>query len=364
VTVVVGTAPVFTSATSGSTGMRIPFDFTVVTTGDPTASLTYSGTLPPGLTFTDNGDGTAHLTGIVPAGGNGTYPLTFTATNGIGSPVTQSFALTVTTTSSAPAITSSAADTETFGVPFSYTTTTNGYPAPTLTKTGTLPSGVTFTDNGDGTATIAGTAANSAAGSYPLNLKAKSTAGTASQSFILTITKAPVLKNIAATVTAHAGAAFSMTITAKGFTTPTVTESGTLPAGLTFTDNGNGTATIAGTPAAASGGAYTITVTATNQLGTSSDTFTLKVNELPTITSASTAVATAGSSFSFSVTAMGFPTPTISKSGTLPKGLTYKASTGTISGTPKAGSAGTYPLTFTVKNSSGAVTQTFVLTVH
>ena len=38
--------------------------------------------------------------------------------------------------------------------------------------------------------------------------------------------------------------------------------------GITFTDNGNGTATIAGTPASGSGGSYPITITATNAIGT------------------------------------------------------------------------------------------------
>ena len=41
---------------------------------------------------------------------------------------------------------------------------------------------------------------------------------------------------------------------------------GTLPAGITFTDNGNGTATIAGTAAAGTGGSYPITIRATNRV--------------------------------------------------------------------------------------------------
>ena len=41
----------------------------------------------------------------------------------------------------------------------SYTVTTTGYPAPTITETGALPAGLTFTDNGNGTATISGTPA-------------------------------------------------------------------------------------------------------------------------------------------------------------------------------------------------------------
>ena len=39
-------------------------------------------------------------------------------------------------------------------------------------------------------------------------------------------------------------------MTTTGFPTPTVSESGALPGGVTFTDNGNGTATLSGTPAA------------------------------------------------------------------------------------------------------------------
>ena len=40
-----------------------------------------------------------------------------------------------------------------------YTVTTTGYPAPTITETGALPAGLSFVDNGNGTATISGTAA-------------------------------------------------------------------------------------------------------------------------------------------------------------------------------------------------------------
>ena len=45
-----------------------------------------------------------------------------------------------------------------------------------------------------------------------------------------------------------------------------ITRTGTLPTGVTFTDNSDGTATIAGTPAAGtqSGSPYLWTVTASN----------------------------------------------------------------------------------------------------
>jgi sugar lactone lactonase YvrE len=357
-----GQPATITSAAATSVGMRTPFDFHVTTSGSPTPSLSESGALPAGVTFVDNGDGTAELAGAAAAGTAGPYPFTVTASNGVGDPASQPFILTVSSAPSAPAIVTSASDTETFGVAFNYTVSTTGYPVPTLKKTGNLPAGVTFTDNGNGTATIAGTPAKAAIGVYPLTLTAKSTAGTYAQSFSLTVTKAPAIKNIP-TTTAHVGTNATVAITATGFTTPSLSASG-LPAGLALTDNSNGTATIAGTPLAGSGGTYSVTVTATNTLGSVSQTFTLKVNEAPAITSLTTATATVGAAFSFQVTATGFPAPKLAKTGVLPKGITFNAASGTFSGTPKANTAGSYTVTITAKNTTQTATQTFTITVH
>ena len=43
-----------------------------------------------------------------------------------------------------------------------------------------------------------------------------------------------------------------------------MSEKGALPRGVTFKDNGDGTATVAGTPAAGTGGTYTFTIAAKN----------------------------------------------------------------------------------------------------
>jgi hypothetical protein len=52
-----------------------------------------------------------------------------------------------------------------------------------------------------------------------------------------------------------------------------------LPNGVTFHDNGNGTATLSGTPASGSGGSFTLTLTANNGVGTAAtQSFTLVVN--------------------------------------------------------------------------------------
>ena len=54
------------------------------------------------MTFVDNGNGTATLSGTPAAGTAGTYPLTITASNGVGSPANQSFTLTVNPAAAGP----------------------------------------------------------------------------------------------------------------------------------------------------------------------------------------------------------------------------------------------------------------------
>jgi hypothetical protein len=86
-----------------------------------------------------------------------------------------------------PAITNSPAAAFFVGQPGSTTITATGFPAPKLGETGTLPSGVTFLDNGNGTATLAGTPGAGTAGTYPLTITASNGVGSASQAFRLIV---------------------------------------------------------------------------------------------------------------------------------------------------------------------------------
>ena len=76
----------FTSSKAGS--------FSITTAGTPVSSLRESGSLPSGVTFTDNGDGTATLAGTPATGTEKSYSLTLTATSGVGQ-TTQLFTLIV-----------------------------------------------------------------------------------------------------------------------------------------------------------------------------------------------------------------------------------------------------------------------------
>ncbi|HEY5187311.1 MAG TPA: cell wall-binding repeat-containing protein [Actinomycetes bacterium] len=157
------------SFTAGSAG-----SFTVTTSGSPAPRLSVTGALPSGVSFIDNGDGTATLSGKPAAGTGGSYALTLTAHNGVGSDATQAFTMTV---SQASAITSAASMSFTAGSAGSFTVTTSGSPAPRLSVTGALPSGVSFIDNGDGTATVSGTPGSASAGTYALNITAHNSVG-------------------------------------------------------------------------------------------------------------------------------------------------------------------------------------------
>jgi hypothetical protein len=89
--------PVITSAASADFTVGTAGSFTMTTSGDPKITLTETGTLPTGVTFVDNKNGIATLSGTPAAGTNKTYTLTITASNGTAAAntVTQSFTLTV-----------------------------------------------------------------------------------------------------------------------------------------------------------------------------------------------------------------------------------------------------------------------------
>jgi hypothetical protein len=275
VTGATGVAPSITSASNTTFTQGASGSFTVTATGTPTPSLTESGSLPNGVTFHDNGNGTATLSGT--AAVLGSYPITFTASNGIGTPATQSFTLTVNQPNQAPAITSVASTTFGAGTSGAFTVAATGAPTPSLTESGTLPNGVTFHDNGNGTASLAGTPTSG--GTYPLTITASNGVGTAaSQNFVLTVTQAAAITS-SASVTFTAGTAGTFTVTTIGTPAPSLAETGSLPNGVTFTDKGNGTARIAGTPGSGTQGTYSLTITASNGIGTAAtQNFSLVVN--------------------------------------------------------------------------------------
>ncbi len=162
----------------------------------------------------------------------------------------------------------------------------------------------------------------------------------------------------AASTTFTQGQSGTFAVTATGTPAATFALSGA-PSWLSIDPN---TGVLAGTPPPGSGGIVTFTVDAGN--GVSPDatqTFTLTVDEAPTITSANNTTFAEGMAGSFTVTAGGYPAPTFSQTGGLPNGVSIN-SAGVLSGTPTQ--SGSFPITVTATNGvSSDATQDFTLTV-
>jgi hypothetical protein len=287
----------------------------------------------------------------------------FSAT--VGSNVEQGTAYVFTAAlDQAPAITSTNNTTFQVGVGGSFTVTTTGTPTPSLTESGALPSGVTFHDNGDSTGTLSGTPAAGTGGTYPITFTAHNGAGTDdTQNFTLTVNQAPAITSASSTTFA-VNTAGSFTVTTTGTPTPSITESGALPGGVTFHDNGNGTGTLSGTPGAGTSGTYPISFTAHNGAGTdATQTFTLKVGDFTiSATPASQTVSSGHSAaYTISLTSQGGLTGnvTLSCSGGPPNSTcAISPSSVMLNGTAKATVSfspaknvnhGTFTLTFTGK---------------
>ena len=144
-----GNAPAITSVASTSFTVGSAGTFTVTATGAPAPALSEAGALPNGVTFTA---ATGALSGTPAAGTAGSYPLTFTASNGVLPDATQNFTLTVNpanTSFTGPTATGTGSATVSFtggGAGCQFTTAAfiplSG--GPSSPPAGSAPPGVTF----------------------------------------------------------------------------------------------------------------------------------------------------------------------------------------------------------------------------
>ena len=343
-TLTVNDAPVITSAnhttfTTGSAG-----SFTVTATGYPAPSFDETGTLPAGVSLNST---TGVLSGTPTA--SGSFSITMGANNGVGSDATQPFTLTV---NAAPTISSGASKVFVKGVAGSFTVTASGYPAPTFSETGTLPTGITLSGSG----VLSGTSTQT--GSFPVTMTATNGVGTdATQNFTVNVVAAPVFTSVNNATFTPTGST-SVTESARGYPAPTIAvTTGTLPLGVSLDST---TGVLSGTPVAT--GVTSVTITATNAVSNATQSFTLTTSAGPVITSANSIGFYTAQASTFTVTATGYPSPTFSETGALPAGITLNATTGVLSGTTTA--AGTYVIALKASNGIGSGgTQVFTLTV-
>ena len=151
------------------------------------------------------------------------------------------------------------------------------------------------------------------------------------------------------------GEEYSETLSATGAAPITWKASG-LPEGLSCSSCGE----ISGTPK--SSGTFNVTVTATNNAGSTPKTLTLTIKArpvAPTITTTSIPSGKVGEAYSATLSATG-TAPITWEASALPEGLSC-SSAGEISGTPKA--SGTFTVRITAKNAVGSEAKSLTLNV-
>ncbi|MFV2069194.1 MAG: putative Ig domain-containing protein, partial [Pirellulales bacterium] len=240
---------------------------------------------------------------------------------------------------------------------------------------GNLPGWLTLTDYGNGTATLSGTPGQTDLGLVPVDLEVRDLAGaTATQSFTIDTTNpndAPSFQSTAVTsATEDALYTYSIVTTDPDPGDPLmITAVPTLPSWLNLTDNGNGTATLTGTPRNKDIGGNPVTLRVTDAQGLPTDQlFTITVantNDPPTLAGAiSDSFATEDAPYNFSFAAGTFDdidvgdvlsyTAALDDGSPLPTWLGFDSGTRTFSGTPANGDVGVIRIRVTATDIGGA----------
>lgn len=237
----------------------------------------------------------------------------------------------------------------------------------------TLPTWVTVTDNGDGFATITGTPTVDDMGENLVVLRAVDGTTFDEDDFIIDVMANPAPSFTTAPITtAYEGKAYSYQAEASDMLGDDVTLTGSGPAWLSITTNGNAL-TVAGTPTNAEIGQHVVKITATDVNGmTKQQVYTLTVyaNADPMFTTSPKLKATAGMEYVYYASAMDEDenqTLTIAEGTNFPAWLTL-TTTGngkaTISGTPATTDAGNNSVDIVVNDGlGGTATQSFVIDV-
>ncbi len=318
-----------------------------------------TGALPAGVTFSGN-----TLAGTPTAPGS--YPISVTATDtsltGAGAP----FSITQNYTLSVPAptivITPATLPNTTAGLAYSQAISASGGAAPyTFTVTaGALPTGLSLGSGG------ALSGSTTASGTFNFTVTATDVNGqNVSQAYTVVVAVPTVTLTPATLPGGTAGTAYTQVLTISGGIAPyTVTQTGALPAGITFN---TGTRTFSGTPTQS--GTFNISVTVTDSTGgtaatvTNNYTLTIVVPTL-TLTPATVPGGTAGVAYSQTFVASGGIAPyayTLS-AGALPAGLTLNAA-GALSGTPTVAGTFNFSVTATDSTTGTAATATIAYTL-
>jgi hypothetical protein len=258
-----------------------------ITASDPdgTIPVLTTSTPPANATFSDNGDGTGTFDFNPDFTQEGSYPVTFYASDGIATD-SEVVTITVNHTNQAPVLTAIGPQLVDEGANLNFiaTATDADGEIPVMT-TSALPANATFLDNGDGTGTFDFNPDFTQGGtSYDVTFYAAD--GVETDSEVVTISvndagnQAPVLDPIGPqTVDENTNINLVVTASDPDVEIPAISAEN-IPTGATFLDNGDGTGTFDFTPDYTQAGDYDITFIASDGILADSEVVTLSVIDI------------------------------------------------------------------------------------
>jgi len=398
--------PAITSAATANAQVGSTFTFTVTSSGSPVPTLAETespSALPAGLTFTPGavGTGTATITGTPAAGTAGTHLITFTATNiaGVG---TQTFSLFVAQPAISITPSTNPPSFAVAGTPIIYNykvTNTGNVPLITIGVTDNLPGQsaikcpgttllvganetctanytVTQADVDAGGITDPATAAGTGlvTGVPPLVVTGSATETTpAIQKPAIAVAPSAMPGSFYGASTAEAVSfvvtnSGNVTLHGIGVSDALAGLSGITCPSAPLAPAGTETCGASYTSTAADVKAGGITLAATS-IGTppsgpavnGSSSVVIPFWATPKVTSAKLTTVPRDTKVNFTFTASGIPTPLLTLTGALPKGLAFTQGLGSAKLTGTVNAAGTYPLTLTATSAAGTTNQSYTL---
>jgi len=338
-----------------------PFSLGVsATDAESTPSLTTS-TLPSGASFTDYGDGSGSFDWLPDSSQIGGYFVTFYATDDSLAVDSETVVIEVTNVNRPPVLAAIGPQTTGEGVALSVpvSATDPDGEIPSLTA-GSLPSGATFTDFGNGSGSFDWTPDYVQSGDHDVTFYAvDDSLATDSEIVTITVTDAgnqpPVLDPIGNKSTSElANLLFRISASDPEGVPPSFTTLN-LPSGATFVDSGNGAASFDWTPQLGEAGDYTVIFYAIDDSGAvDPENVTITVGEVgnlpPDLDPIGPREVSQLSLLSFIVTATDIngTTPVLT-ADPLPSGATFNDhddGSATFIWTPSATQGGVYLITF------------------